>query len=50
MTRKRTRRITAIAGALCILGALGFVGSNLHRSTESGRQAGAVLEELLPVV
>ena len=50
MTRKRTRRITAIGGALCILGALGFVGSNLHRSTESGRQAGAVLEELLPVV
>lgn len=50
MTRKHTRRIIAIGGALCILGALGFVGSNLHRSTESGRQAGAVLEELLPVV
>lgn len=50
MTRKRIRRVTAIAGALCILGALGFVGSNLHRSTESGREAGAVLEELLPVV
>lgn len=50
MTRKHTRRITAIGGALCILGALGFVGSNLHRSAESGRQAGAVLEELLPVV
>ena len=26
------------------------MGSNLHRSTESGREAGAVLEELLPVV
>lgn len=50
MTRKRIRRVTAIGGALCILGALGFVGSNLHRSTESGREAGAVLEELLPVV
>lgn len=50
MTRKHTRRVTAIGGALCILGALGFVGSNLHRSTESGREAGAVLEELLPVV
>ena len=50
MTRKHTRRIIAIGGALCILGALGFVGSNLHRSTESGWQAGAVLEELLPVV
>ena len=50
MTRKRIRRVTAIAGALCILGALGFVGSNLHRSTESGREAEAALEELLPVV
>lgn len=50
MTRKHPRRIAAIAGALCILGALGTVGGNLHRSAESGRQSGEVLDRLLPVV
>lgn len=50
MTRQRTRRFAAIAAALCLLGALGAVRSNLHRSAESGRQAGETLDRLLPVV
>ena len=50
MTRQRTRRITAIAAALCLLGALGAVRTNLYRSAESGQQAGEALDRLLPVV
>lgn len=50
LARKRTRRITAILAGLCLLGALGSAVNNLHQSAESGQQAGAVLDQLLPVV
>ena len=50
LTRKRTRRAAVMLAALCLLGALGSVLTNLRQSTQGGEQSEAVLDQLLPVV